>query len=44
MQCGRSSMARKNLAITINVLFDVALGYAAASWPMLLGFTRRYFS
>ena len=36
--------ARKKLAITANALFHVTLGYAAASWPRLAGFTRRYYS
>ena len=38
------AIAWKKLSITVNVLFHVALGYAAASWPRLMGFTRRYFS
>jgi glycosyltransferase involved in cell wall biosynthesis len=38
------TVARKKLAITANALFHVALGYAAASWPRLAGFTRRYYS
>jgi glycosyltransferase involved in cell wall biosynthesis len=38
------TIARKKLAITANTLFNVALGYAAASWPRLAGFTRRYYS
>jgi glycosyltransferase involved in cell wall biosynthesis len=38
------AVASKKLSITTNVLFHVALGYAAAAWPRLLGFTRRYFS
>ncbi len=38
------AVARKKLAITANTLFHVALGYAAASWPRLAGFTRRYYS
>jgi glycosyltransferase involved in cell wall biosynthesis len=38
------TVARKKLAITANALFSVALGYAAASWPRLAGFTRRYYS
>jgi glycosyltransferase involved in cell wall biosynthesis len=38
------AVARKKLAITASALFYVALGYAAASWPRVAGFTRRYFS
>jgi glycosyltransferase involved in cell wall biosynthesis len=38
------AVAGKKLAITANALIHVALGYAAASWPRLAGFTRRYFS
>jgi hypothetical protein len=38
------AVAGKKLAITANALIHVALGYAAASWPGLAGFTRRYFS
>jgi len=36
-------VAWKKLSITTTVLFHVALGYAAASWPRALGFTQRYF-
>lgn len=38
------AIAWKKLSITTIVLIHVALGYAAASAPRVMGFTRRYFS
>jgi glycosyltransferase involved in cell wall biosynthesis len=37
-------IARKTFALTFTVLFYVALGYSAAAFPKVTGFTKRYFS
>lgn len=37
-------LAWKRFALTAAVLFYVALGYSAAAFPRLAGFTRKYFS
>jgi glycosyltransferase involved in cell wall biosynthesis len=37
-------LAVKKLALAARVLFYVALGFSAAAFPLLAGFTRKYFS